>query len=205
MTEASPLQFVPTLPPEEVARANFYGLLARLFYAPPDATLLQALAASNEVEAEGEDDGFAEAWQALAAAARQADPEAVREEYDRAFVGTGKAPVTPYTCAYTIKVSNDVPLVRLRAELADLGLGRKEGVHEPEDHIAALCDVMRHLIAEQKRELEDQRAFFESWIWPAAAPLCNAIEKSETTDFYKRVAAVLHALCTIEHKAFEML
>jgi TorA maturation chaperone TorD len=205
MTEASPVRFVPTLPPEEVARANFYGLLARLFYAPPDATLLQALGNTDEVEAEGEGDDFARAWQALSAAARQADAEAVREEYDRTFVGTGRAPVTPYTCAYTIKLSNEVPLARLRAELAGLGLGRKEGVHEPEDHIAALCDVMRHLIAEQKRDLEDQRAFFETWIWPAVQPLCNAIEKSETTDFYKRVSAVLYALCTIEHTAFEML
>lgn len=205
MTEASPLQFVPTLPAEEMARANFYGLLARLFYAPPDATLLQALAASDEVQAEGEDDQFSAAWQALAAAAQQADAEAVREEYERTFVGTGKAPVTPYTSAYTIKVSNEVPLVRLRAELSQLGLGRKEGVHEPEDHVAALCDVMRYLIAEQRRDLEDQRAFFESWLWPAVPALCNAIEKSETADFYKRVSAVLRALCTIEHNAFEML
>ena len=38
---STPMQFVPTLPAEEVARANFYGLLARLFYAPPDAALLR--------------------------------------------------------------------------------------------------------------------------------------------------------------------
>ena len=31
--QAAPLQSAPTLPPEEAARANFYGLLARLFYA----------------------------------------------------------------------------------------------------------------------------------------------------------------------------
>ena len=49
---ARPLQFVPTLPPEEVARANFYGLLARLFYAPPDAALLEALAGAGDLEAE---------------------------------------------------------------------------------------------------------------------------------------------------------
>ena len=39
MSEAAPLQFVPRLPEPEAARANFYALLARLFYAPPDAGL----------------------------------------------------------------------------------------------------------------------------------------------------------------------
>ena len=53
----------------------------------------------------------------------------------------GKAPVTLYTCAYSIKYSNEAPLVDLRAELAALGLARRESVSEPEDHIAALCDV----------------------------------------------------------------
>jgi TorA maturation chaperone TorD len=205
MSEVSTLQFVPTLPPEELARANFYGLLARLLYAPPDATLLSTLAASDEVEAEDEEDGFAEAWLALAQSAAKADPETVRDEYDSVFVGAGKAPVSLYTCAYTIKVSNEAPLAKLRSDLAGLGLARKAGAHEPEDHIAALCDVMRHLIAEQKRELPEQRRFFEDWIWPAARPLCNAIEAHPATDFYKRVARVLLKLCTIEHKAFEML
>ena len=92
------MQFVETLPPEEVARANFYALLARLFYAAPDAALLDAIAAAGEIEAE--DGGIAAAWQGLARAATAADPEAVRDEYDTAFVGTGKAPVTLYACAY---------------------------------------------------------------------------------------------------------
>ena len=84
MTEV--MTFVETLPPEEVARANFYGLLARLFYAPPDAPLLEAIAGAGEIEAE--DGGIAAAWQALAHAAARADVEAVREEYDSVFVGT---------------------------------------------------------------------------------------------------------------------
>jgi TorA maturation chaperone TorD len=75
---AAPLHFVPSLPPEELARANFYGLLARLFYAPPDAELLQALAAADEVHAEG--GGISLAWRELARAAAAAEPSCVREE-----------------------------------------------------------------------------------------------------------------------------
>lgn len=201
MTEV--LKFVDTLPPEEVARANFYGLLARLFYAPPDAALLEAIAGADEIEAE--DGGIGEAWQDLARAAADADPEAVREEYENAFVGTGKAPVTLYTSAYTMRYSNEVPLVALRADLAALGLGRREGAHEPEDHVAALCDTMRHLVAEQKRDLSEQARFFARWIGPAVEPLCNAIEKHPGCAFYRNVGRFAKCFLLLEQSAFEML
>jgi len=204
MSEPIPMQFVATQPPEEVARANFYGLLARLFYAPPDAELLDALASAGPLEAEGEG-SVAEAWLRLAEAAGSADPETLREEYETVFVGTGKAPVTLYTSAYTIRFSNEVPLARLRGELAALGLSRRSEVHEPEDHVAALFDVMRYLIGEQKRELAEQKAFFERWIWPTIDPLCSAIQQSDKTAFYKAVSRFMRELCTVEHMAFEML
>jgi TorA maturation chaperone TorD len=201
MTEV--MQFVPVLPAEEVARANFYGLLARLFYAPPDGQLLQALAGADEIEAEA--GGLGAAWQTLARTAATADPEAVREEYETAFIGTGKAPVTLYTCAYTIRYSNEAPLAQLRAELSALGLARHEHTAEPEDHIAALCDAMRHLIAEQKSDLAEQSRFFSRWIRPAAEPLCNAIDRDANVVFYKHVASFAKAFFQLEQSAFEML
>lgn len=200
MTEV--MNFVPTLPPEEVARANFYGLLARLFYAPPDAQLLQALAGADEIEADG---GIGAAWQELARAAAAADAEAVREEYEAQFIGTGKAPVSLYTCAYTIRYSNEAPLAELRGELAALGLARREGAGEPEDHIAALCDTMRHLVAEQKRDLAEQSRFFGRWIRPAVEPLCDAIERDPNISFYRYVGRFARAFFQLEQSAFEML
>jgi TorA maturation chaperone TorD len=197
------MSFVETLPAEEVARANFYGLLARLFYAPPDAQLLQAIGGAGDIEAE--DGGIAAAWRSLAQAAAHADPEAVRDEYDSVFVGTGKAPVTLYTCAYSIRYSNEAPLVDLRGELGALGLGRREDVSEPEDHIAALCDTMRHLIAVQKRDLSEQSRFYNRWIGPSVEPLCNAIEADSNTAFYKPVAQFAKAFLQLEQSAFEML
>lgn len=189
--------------PEEEARANLYGMLARLFCAPPDAALLAALASADELEA---DEGkLAEAWRGLVAAAAEADEASVREEYESQFVGTGKAPVSLYASAYLIRYSSETPLAQLRTELVALGLARRSNVNEPEDHIAALCEVMRHLIAEQERGLGEQRPFFERWIWPAAEPLCGAIQKAEGTRFYRSVAALLLAVCMIEHSAFEML
>jgi TorA maturation chaperone TorD len=203
MSGAQPLNFALTLSGEELARANFYGLLARLFYAPPDADLLQTLARAEGIEAEGGELG--EAWVALSRAAAEADPEAVRDEYDTAFVGTGKSPVTLYTCAYSIRYASEAPLAELRGELARLGLARREEASEPEDHIAALCETMRHLIAVQKRDLAEQRRFFERWIAPSAGSLCDAIEAEPATAFYKPVARFAKAFFDIERDAFEML
>jgi TorA maturation chaperone TorD len=185
--------------PEEQARANFYGLLARLFYGPPDAELLRGIA-SEKLEGD-----LAKPWEELRSAAAVADPGALREEYETAFIGTGKAPVTLYSTAYTIRYSNEVPLAELRGELARLGLGRRAEVREPEDHIAALCDTMRHLVAMQKTDLEEQRRFFNRWIHSAMGPLCSAIERSDKTEFYKPVARFAKRFCALEHAAFEML
>lgn len=203
MSGAQPLDFVATLPPEEVARANIYGLLARLFYGPPDTQLLETLAGATGIDAE--DGEIGPAWERLCLAAGQTDKEAARDEYDTVFVGTGKAPVTLYTCAYSIRYANEAPLADLRGELAALGLARREGASEPEDHIAALCDAMRHLIAVQKRDLAAQSAFFKRWIGPAAGPLCDAIEADSSLSFYKPVARFAKAFFDIEQNAFEML
>ena len=184
--------------PEEQARANLYGLLARLFYAPPDAALLKAIAGER---LEGE---LAGPWQSVAAAAASADPETVREEYETAFIGVGKAPVTLYTNAYSMRHAAETPLAELRGELARLGLARRGGAYEPEDHIAALCDVMRHLVARSK-DLEVQRAFFAKWIQPTIEPLCAAIERSDKTFFYKPVARFASNFFDLEQTAFEML
>jgi len=197
---SEPLRFMP---PEEQARANFYGLLARLFYAPPDEPLLKALAGTDELDAE--DETLAARWRELIAAAALTPAEAVREEYDSVFVGTGKAPVTLYASAYSLRYTNETPLAALRGELAALGLARRSQVGEPEDHIAALCETMRHLIVEQRRPLEEQGAFYDRWLAPNVEALCAAIEASERTSFYRAVARLAKAFFSLEQAAFEML
>ncbi|MGE0876281.1 MAG: molecular chaperone [Burkholderiales bacterium] len=206
MSDARPLHFVPTaptLPPEEEARANLYALLARLFYLPPDRGLLQALAAADELPSE-DGGALAQAWSELAAAAGAADEDAVREEYENRFIGTGKADVTLYTGAYTVKTAVDNPLVDIRAFMIERGLARREDVHEPEDHIAGLCEIMRHLVAEQRAPVHEQRAFFKTFIAPAANPLCDAIEAHPEVRFYKPVARVARAFLDLEHATLDM-
>lgn len=202
--EAIPLQFVPTLAPEEAARADLYGLLARLFYAAPDAALLASIASSAR-SADAGAGKLGQAWRELAQAAEGADPETVREEHETVFIGTGKAAVTLYMTAYTIRYASESPLADLREDLARHGLARLGNAHEPEDHIAGLCEVMRWLISEQRADLAAQKAFFECWIWPGAAALCNAINHSPSTGFYRAVANIAERFFEVEHSAFEML
>ena len=192
-----------TLPaPEEAARANFYGLLARLFYAPPDAALLETLAGAEDL---GGDEGLVpDAWQALVWAAARADVHAVHEAYESAFAGARRSRVSLYATAYTRRRSSKAPHLALRAELAGLRLARRGSSDEPEDHIAALCDVMRHLIQTRKRGLARQDRFFNRWIAPAAQPLCDAVAKQLSGSFYEYVARFAGAFFEIERSAFQI-
>src|SRR5437868_988811 len=133
MSEAAPLKFVA---PEEAARANFYGLIARLFYAPPDAQLIAELVRAPDLgcgeEAGKEGAALAATWRAMVEACRTAFPVMLENEHTALFIGTGKAEITPYLSKYVRRHTNDNPLVDLRAQLAQWGIGRREGISEYE-------------------------------------------------------------------------
>ena len=131
---------------EELARAELYGLLARLWMAAPDEALLaQFRVAVTQAPQQG---AFLEApWGALVAAMRATSVDAAAAEYDALFQGVGKPEVFLYGSFYLSGFLNERPLAALRDELAALGLARDETRGETEDHIAAVCEVMRYLIA----------------------------------------------------------
>jgi len=114
---------------EETARAEIYGLLAQLYYAPPPAHLLAALRlAPTEAPAQGA--FLEEPWRALVGAARAHEDAALADEYESLFGGVGKPEVYLFGSHYIGGFLNDKPLVRLRQTLASLGLGRDEGAAE---------------------------------------------------------------------------
>jgi TorA maturation chaperone TorD len=187
---------------DEHGRADFYALLARLLYAGPDAALLAAIAGADEIVAEN-GSAVASAWRALVTAAGAADDEAARAEYDTVFVGVGKAPVTPYASFYLVPTGREKVLVALRERLALLGLARAGHAREPEDHLAGLCDVMRHLIAQGR--LEEQKRFFERFLRGAYPAFCDAVLDCRDADFYERVARFARAFLDLESQSFEMV
>jgi TorA maturation chaperone TorD len=74
----TPLTFRPPEVPEDQARAGYYALLARLFYAGPDAGLLAAIATSDPIAEDAGRSALAGARKALALAAQATDAEAGR-------------------------------------------------------------------------------------------------------------------------------
>jgi len=193
----------PALQPEDEARAALYGLIARLFYAGPDEGVLAQLLHSNAFE--GSREPVALAWREMVAAAKTAFPVVLENEHTELFVGTGKAEVTPYLTHYTIKYATENPLVELRQQLKRWGLERRESVNEPEDHIAGLCETMRFAIAVQHRDDEEQKAYFDRFLYRGAIAFCDAVSASPKAVFYRLVARFARAFFELEREAFGML
>ena len=191
-----------SLDPEDVARANLYGLIGRLFYAPPDPNLLAEISRS-EAGGEGGETGLVAAWRGVQDACRSAFPAVVRQEYDSLFIGVGKSEVSPYLSGYAEPAMPDRYLVRLRQQLSRWGLGRRETVFEVEDHISGICDVMRWLIVEGQ-SVERQRYFFEEFAYPGVLPFCVSVQNATSSNFYKPVAALIWKYFEIEKTAFDM-
>ena len=192
---------------EETARAELYGLLSQLYYAPPGPEVLSALrVAVTEAPAEG---GFLqEPWQQLVASARAMDDDAIAKEFDRLFGGVGKPEVYLYGSHYLSGFLNEKPLARLRADLEHLGLARDEAMPETEDHIAYLCEVMRYLIAGDDVavcNLSSQRQFFSTHVQPWVLRLCESLAAHPSAHFYASLAGFTRAFVSVETQGFDML
>jgi TorA maturation chaperone TorD len=192
---------------EDQVRADFYALLASLFHHAPDDRLLQAIVIAPEPVADGAAE-LTKAWRALAAASAVVTHEAVEEEYEAVFVGVGRPPVMLYGSYYLAGFMMEKPLAELRNDLARLGFARAPEVREPEDHLAALCDVMRALIlgdlSDAPATIEQQKAFFVRHIKPWVTKCCSAVASFEKSNYYRRVSAFADAFFYIESQVFEM-
>jgi len=196
----------PVLADEDRARAEHYAVLSRLFASPPDAAFLKQLPALAATwGASGSPLG--QAWLLLGDAARHAGAEEVEAEYTRLFLTIGRPEVMLFGSFYIAGFLMEEPVVDLRADLAELGLGRRIGITESEDHIAALCDVMRHLIVTgpDAPGLARQQAFFAGHLAPWVDALAQALENAQDARFYSRTAALVRAFFDIERLAFDML
>jgi TorA maturation chaperone TorD len=193
---------------EELQRAELYGLLARLWFAPPDAALFEQFAvAVTEAPQRG---SFLEApWQDLVAAMRAGGEQAAGEEYEALFVGIGKPDILLYGSHHLAGALNEKPLVALRTDLAELGLARDATIGETEDHVSFLFEVMRYLIAGDDVavcNLERQRRFFRSHVQPwVAGSLCDAVEQHPRARLYAALAAFTRAFVQVETQGFDMI
>ncbi|QOY96712.1 molecular chaperone TorD family protein [Massilia sp. UMI-21] len=195
---------------EDQARADLYALLSRLLLAAPGARLLEALAHADPILSAGGDPALEQAWEALTLASGVMDPDAVSEEFDALFVSVGMPPLNPYGSRYLSGYLNDAPLAALRADLARLGIGRVRDAGEFEDHLGALCETMRVLIAGApaqsgtiaRQPVERQQAFFEAHLAPWYARCLDDIAGADGANYYRLVARLAAAFLAIEAEAF---
>ena len=192
---------------EETARAEVYGLLAALFYAPPTAEVLSLLrVAATESPAAG---GFLqEPWRELVAASRRLSDSDIQSEYNALFGGVGKPEIYLFGSHYLSGFLNEKPLALLRTDLARLGLARDEAMSETEDHMAYLCEVMRYLIAADDvvvANLTAQRQFFGVHLQPWVLRLCDAMDSHPKARFYAALSGFTRSFVSVETQGFDML
>jgi TorA maturation chaperone TorD len=95
----------------------------------------------------------------------------------------------------------------VRQSLRELGIERDPSVKDPEDHIAALLDVMVGLILGTfagGSDLAAQKRFFDNHIATWADYFFKDLQQAKTADLYKAVGSVGRAFLAIEKAAFEM-
>lgn len=192
---------------EETARAEVYGLLAALFYAPPSPELLAQLrVAVTEAPAAG---GFLEEpWRQFVGTVRDLSDAQVANEYDALFGGVGKPEVYLFGSFYLSGFLNEKPLAALRSDLAALSLARDETMPETEDHFACVCEVMRYLIAGDDVEvanLTQQQKFFSTHVQPWVPAMCEAIGAHPKARFYAALAAFTAAFVSVETQGFDLM
>jgi TorA maturation chaperone TorD len=184
--------------PEEPQGVNAWSLLGRLLAGPPDEPLLDILAGANGDALAG-DNMLRAAWDMLAKAAAKASPAELEEEYQDLFIGMGRGELMPYGSWYLTGFLAEQPLARLRGELAELGFARREGVCEPEDHAAALCDVMAMIgSGEEIAPVEVQAGFFSRHLAPWIGRFFRDMQQAPSARFYRAVGQLGEQFVALE-------
>ena len=193
--------------PEDETRGVCYGLIARLFSAPPSDAVLRMIATMDLIHAG--DSALHSAWRHLQQNASRVDPTALRQEFDDLFIGVGKPQIPLHGCYYLTGFLMEKPLSKLRDDLTELGFSRQESAPESEDHIAALCEVMLVLIAGHEDMppalVEEQRNFFYRHLAPWAHKLTSALGRNEVSVFYANAGRFMQEFFQVENESFEIV
>lgn len=187
---------------EDRLRAHYYRFLSRLLASPADKDTIKATA-----DLEGDETELGRAIGALARTARGVTPSQVKDEYHELFYGMVRGELVPFCSYYLTGFLNEKPLAKLRRDLRRLGVTRAEGVREPEDHIAALCETMAGLITDAfavRADLATQRDFFMAHLAPWAGRFFADLEAAQAARYYMPVGTIGRVFMEIEETGFEM-
>ncbi|WP_104024546.1 TorD/DmsD family molecular chaperone [Vibrio hyugaensis] len=183
---------------EQTLRTEIYLVLSALFRSAPSEEMIEFL---TSLEVEPSESAMQKAWIALQQAAKDSNREALEDEYQDLFIGIGRGEVMPFGSWHMTGAMMEKPLAEIRHDLELLGFERDENVKEPEDHIAALCEVMSMLTGEEE---DLQQAVFNKHIAPWFASFTQQLENAESANFYKPAAQLCEAFLTLEQVRFSV-
>ncbi len=185
--------------PEQQYRAGAYSLLAALLREVPTQDTLNRAAGLSGVESD--EDELATSMAMLGLAAQHSDRDSVDDEYHTLFIGLGRGEIVPYGSWYLTGFLMEKPLGLLRADLAEMGFERDPGVKEPEDHVAALCEVMALLIQDNST-ISTQSQFFAKHMSKWLDRFFEDLAGSPSASFYQAVARFGSAFIAFERQYY---
>lgn len=185
-------------------RANTYSLLAALLATPPSDELRERLVAISVPLAQSAE-GIAGAWQLLKLAAERSSTEAMDDEYHALFIGIGCGELVPYASWYLTGFMMDKPLALLREDLRVLGFERAQEVTEPEDHAAALCEVMAAMIVSDDIGEATEHHFFNEHLAPWMAAFFADLQETKSAVFYRAVGRLGKEFIDLEQRYLAMM
>lgn len=185
---------------EQQYRASAYSILAALLRDVPSEETLQQIKAFTKVSVD--EDDLLLAMSSLGLAAESSALSAIDDEFHQLFVGIGRGELVPFASWYLTGFLMEQPLSLLRDDLKILGYERDADVSEPEDHVAALCEVMAMIISESAGQAETvsetQSIFFEKHLAPWIERFFNDLSESKSAVFYRAVGRFGTAFIALE-------
>lgn len=201
----NPEDVMPSIEPfeqqEQQYRAAAYSLLAVLLHAVPNQHTLNQVAEFAQVEID--EDELLLAMSSLGLAVQTINHQQINDEYHELFIGLGRGELVPYGSWYLTGYLMEQPLSVLRDDLKQLGFERDNSVTEPEDHIAALFEVMSMMITDS-HDWNQQMYFFEKHISPWCQRFLTDLEKAESASFYQSVGRFGSAFIKMDQQYLQM-
>jgi TorA maturation chaperone TorD len=202
MTEQDALPVGPAVEAGDAARAEIYLLLGTLLAGPPDEGVLELLRQTDAGDPNA--NPMAAAWQTVRAAAKDTDVSRLGDEYFSLFIGLGRGELLPYASFYIHGFLMEKVLASLRSELQRFGFVLQDGISEPEDHVAALCETMGMIISESGLSFEQQAAFYEAYIASWMPDFFADLGEAGSAQFYRSVALLGQQFMEIEAQYLAM-
>ena len=188
---------------EDILRAGVYRLLSHALSAPPTGQDLKSWSALNASA-----NAFGQAIAAFATNARATDTAASSQQFQDLFIGLGRGEFDPYGSYYLTGFMQEKPLARLRQDMDRLAIARSGGMSDPEDHIAAVLDMMAGLIDGAfgaPLTPAQQKSFFNAHLGSWAPVFFRDLEATTTSRLYSALGAVGRQFMLIEDRAFAMV